>query len=338
MSASLRFLAAFARRAVSGHVSLAVETDIRNRLFGHLETLGLDFYLRSQTGQLISRSIADVRAVRLFLSYGFIFLVNNIVTLLAVSVILLLLQPRLAVVALLPMPFLLMAATRFSSRLHPSLYAVQQRVAELTAVVEERIIGIRVIKALAIEDVEQETFAGASDRIFRQNLEAAAIRARYLPLMTLLPSISLVVILYLGGRMVVAGSMTLGSLLAFNSYVALLVWPMRMLGMLVSWAERASASGERVIELLDERPRHRGPRPGQRRSPPSRARSRSRTSASGSTSTRCCGASTSPSPPGRPSPSSAPRAAARPPSPCLSRAFTTPPGVPCSSTATTCVP
>ena len=250
----LRFAAAFSRRIVSGHVSLSVETDIRNRLFAHLEMLDLHFYLRSQTGQLISRSIADVRAVRLFLSYGFIFLVTHLFTLVAVTIILFAMQPRLAVVALLPMPFLLMSATRFSSRLHPSLYTLQQRVAELTAVAEERITGIRVIKALAIEHVEQETFAEASDLIYRQNLDAAAIRARYMPLMALLPSLSLVAILYLGGRMVVDGTLTLGSLLAFNSYVLLLTWPMRMLGMLISWAERASASGERVIELLDERP------------------------------------------------------------------------------------
>jgi ATP-binding cassette subfamily B protein len=250
----LRFGAAFARRIVSGHVSLAVETDIRNQLFAHLEMLDLGFYLRSQTGQLISRSIADVRAVRLFLSYGFIFLVTHLTTMVAVTVILFSMQPQLAVVALLPMPILLVSATRFSSRLHPSLYALQQRVAELTAVAEERITGIRVIKALAIEHVEQETFAEASDLIYRQNLDAAAIRARYVPLMSFLPSLSLVAILYLGGRMVVDGSLTLGSLLAFNSYVLLLTWPMRMLGMLISWAERASASGERVIELLDERP------------------------------------------------------------------------------------
>lgn len=248
----LRFGTAFARRVVSGHVSLAVETDIRNRLFAHLETLDLDFYLRSQTGQLISRSIADVRAVRLFLSYGFIFLLTHLTTLVAVSIILFVLEPRLAVAALLPMPFLLIGASRFSSRLHPSLYALQQRVAELTAVAEERITGIRMIKALAIEDVEQETFAGASDRIYRQNLHAAAIRARYVPLMGFLPSLSLVAILFFGGRMVIDGSLTLGSLLAFNSYVLLLTSPMRMLGMLIAWAERASASGERVIELLDE--------------------------------------------------------------------------------------
>jgi ATP-binding cassette subfamily B protein len=142
----------------------------------------------------------------------------------------------------------------FSKRLHPSLWAIQQRVAELTAVAEERIIGIRVIKAFAVEDLQQEAFAAASDRIYRQNLEAAAIRGRYVPLLGLLPSLSLIIILYFGGRLVVQDQMTLGSLVAFNGYIMLLIWPLRMLGMLVSWGERAVASGERVLEILDEVP------------------------------------------------------------------------------------
>ncbi len=249
-----RFITAFLRRTVSGKMSLAVETDVRNRLFDHMQHLGLRFYLRSQTGQLISRAMADVRGVRLFLSYGLIFIVTHTLTLIGVTILLFVLEPRLAVAALLPAPLLLVVARRFSSRLHPSLYAIQQRVAELTAVAEERILGIRVIKAFAVEDLQQERFAEASDRIYRQNLEAAAIRGRYVPLLGLLPSLSLLIILYYGGRLVIADEMTLGSLLAFYGYTLLLVWPLRMLGMLVSWAERAAASGERVLEILDEEP------------------------------------------------------------------------------------
>ena len=250
----LRVVFAFSRRVVSGRVALAVEMEVRDRVFAHLQTLGLDFYLRSQTGQLISRAIADVRAVRMFLGYGMIFIVTHLVTLLAVTVILFALQPTLAAASLLPMPLILVVARVFSKRLHPSLWAIQQRVAELTAVAEERIIGIRVIKAFAVEDLQQEAFAAASDRIYRQNLEAAAIRGRYVPLLGLLPSLSLIIILYYGGRLVIEDQMTLGSLVAFNGYVMLLIWPLRMLGMLVSWGERAVASGERVLEILDESP------------------------------------------------------------------------------------
>ncbi len=250
----VRMVVAFARRVVSGRVALKVETEVRDRVFAHLQTLGLDFYLRSQTGQLISRSIADVRAVRMFLGYGLIFIVTHLATLTAVTVILLVLQPRLALLSLLPMPLILVVARVFSRKLHPTLWAIQQRVAELTAVAEERITGIRVIKAFAVEDIQQEAFAEASDRIYRTNLEAAAIRGRYVPLLGFLPSLSLIIILFYGGRLVVLDQMTLGSLVAFNGYVLLLVWPLRMLGMLVSWAERAIASGERVLELLDETP------------------------------------------------------------------------------------
>jgi len=253
-TAALRTVAAFGRRVVSGRVSLDVETEMRNRLFSHLTTLGFDFFMRWQTGQLMSRAIADVRAVRMFLAYGLVFLITHSITLVSVTVILFALQPRLAVVSLLPMPFILIAARRFSRRLHPSLWAVQQRIAELTAVAEERITGIGVIKAFAIEDQQQVTFALASDQIYRQNLEAAGIRSRYIPLIGVLPSLSLIIILLYGGRMVIAGDLSLGSLIAFNAYVMLLIWPMRMLGMLVSWAERAIAAGERVLEVLDDQP------------------------------------------------------------------------------------
>lgn len=250
----LRMAFAFSRRVISGRVALAVETEVRDRVFAHLQTLGHDFYLRSQTGQLMSRAIADVRAVRMFLGYGMIFVVTHLVTLLAVTVILFSLEPTLAAAALLPLPLILVVARVFSKRLHPSLWAIQQRVAELTAVAEERIMGIRVIKAFAVEDRQQEAFAEASDRIYRQNLDAAAIRGRYVPLLGLLPSLSLIIVLYLGGRLVVQEQMSLGSLVAFNGYIMLLIWPLRMLGMLVSWGERAVASGERVLEILDEAP------------------------------------------------------------------------------------
>ncbi|MCL5941994.1 MAG: ABC transporter transmembrane domain-containing protein, partial [Actinobacteria bacterium] len=251
---AVRMLTAFLRRVVSGRVALAVETDMRNHLFAHLQTLDAAYFLRAHTGQIISRVVADVRAVRMFLGYGLVFSVTHILTLIAVTVILFTLQPRLALASLLPMPLILVTARAFSRRLHPSLYAVQQRVAELTAVVEERITGIRVIKAFAVEDLQQEAFAEASDHIYRQNLEAAGIRSRYVPLLGALPSLSLIVILYYGGRLVVAGDLSLGSLIAFNGYVMLLIWPMRMLGMLVSWGERAAASGERVLEILDRQP------------------------------------------------------------------------------------
>ncbi len=250
----LRMIFAFSRRVVSGRVAVAVETEVRNHMFDHLLRLGLDFHMRSQTGQLMSRALADVRAVRMFLGYGLIFILTNLATLAGVTVILIVLDPKLALMSLAPLPLVLVVARSFSKRLHPSLWAIQQRVAELTAVAEERIMGIGVIKAFAIEDLQQKAFADSSDRIYRQNLDAASIRGRYVPLLGLLPSISLMIILFYGGRAVIDGQMTLGSLVAFNGYVMLLIWPLRMLGMLVSWGERAVASGERILDILEETP------------------------------------------------------------------------------------
>jgi len=248
----LKFVAGLARRLVSGRMSLAVEYDLRNRIFSHLQSMGQEFYSDWPSGQLISRSIQDVRIVRMFLSYGLIFIITHVLTLLAVTGILFTMQPRLALAALVPMPLLLVLARRFSSRLHPSLWAIQERVAELTAAAEEKVVGIRIIKALAVETRHQEEFAEASDRIYTQSLEAAYIRSRYIPVLGFLPSLSLLIILFYGGRMVMAGDLSLGELVAFNGYIMLLVWPLRMLGMLVSWTERARASGNRILEILDQ--------------------------------------------------------------------------------------
>lgn len=248
----LKLIAGFSRRVVSGRMSLAVEYSLRNQIFSHLQAMSQDFYHDWPAGQLISRSIQDVRVVRMFLSYGLIFIVTHVITLFTVTAILLLIQPRLALIALLPMPLLLILARRFSSRLHPSLWAIQERLAELTAAAEEKVTGIRVIKAFAMETRHQEEFAEASDRIYTQSLEAAYIRSRYIPLLGLLPSISLLIVLFYGGRMVMEGSLSLGELVAFNGYIMLLVWPLRMLGMLVSWTERAHASGDRILEILDQ--------------------------------------------------------------------------------------
>src|SRR5680860_1044819 len=221
-------------------------------LAGAVAGIGLLKFVAGLARRLVSRSIQDVRIVRMFLSYGLIFIITHVLTLLAVTGILFTMQPRLALAALVPMPLLLVLARRFSSRLHPSLWAIQERVAELTAAAEEKVVGIRIIKALAVETRHQEEFAEASDRIYTQSLEAAYIRSRYIPVLGFLPSLSLLIILFYGGRMVMAGDLSLGELVAFNGYIMLLVWPLRMLGMLVSWTERARASGNRILEILDQ--------------------------------------------------------------------------------------
>ena len=140
------------RRLIAGKVSLAVEFDLRERVYRHLQTLELGFFDSQQTGQLMSRATVDLQGIRFFLGYGLIFLTQNALTLLLAAAVMFAIQPGLAALALLPVPFVVLTAMRFNRRSRPALQEVQQRIAELTAEAEESVSGIRIVKAFARED------------------------------------------------------------------------------------------------------------------------------------------------------------------------------------------
>nr|MBA3282558.1 ABC transporter ATP-binding protein [Acidimicrobiia bacterium] len=139
---------------------------------------------------------------------------------------------------------------RFSTRLHPVMVGVQQESAELSAVVEETVAGIRVVKGFAAEDTQARRLAREADDLYEVSMRGAKIRATYWPALELLPNIGLIMVLGYGGHQVIAGNLALGSLVAFNAYVVLLVWPLRMLGWIVAMSQRAAASAQRVHEVL----------------------------------------------------------------------------------------
>jgi ATP-binding cassette subfamily B protein len=243
-----------ARRLVSGRVSLGVELDLRNRMYEHLQALELGFFARQQTGQLMSRSTVDLASVRFFLGYGLVFIAQSALTILLASAAMLVLQPGLAALALLPVPFVVLVAARYGRRSRPALTEVQQRIAELTADVEENVSGVRVVKAFAAEPRQLERFRGTVARVFGQSMVATRLRAYYNPFIGFLPNLGLAVVLLIGGRQVVRGSLTLGDFAAFYAYLLMLIGPMRQLGIALGMAQRATASGARIFELLDREP------------------------------------------------------------------------------------
>ncbi|MGI9020799.1 MAG: ABC transporter ATP-binding protein [Solirubrobacterales bacterium] len=251
----LRLGLTFVRRIIAGKVSLAVEFDLRERVYRHLQTLELAFFDTQQTGQLMSRATVDLQGIRFFLGYGLIFLTQNALTLLLASVVMFAIQPVLAALALLPVPFVVLTAMRFNRRSRPALQEVQQRLAELTAEAEESISGIRVVKAFAREDHMLERFRRAVSRVFDQNVFSTRLRAFYSPLLGFLPSMGLAVVLLIGGNMVIDGRISLGEFTAFYTYLLMLIGPMRMLGMALGMAQRAVASGNRLFEIIDREPR-----------------------------------------------------------------------------------
>ena len=229
------------------------ETKLREQLFGHILQLHVDYHDRSQTGQLMSRSSSDLQQIQAFVVMIPITL-SNLAMVISVTVILALTDPLLTLVALAPLPLVNFAGRRFSSSIHPAVQAVQQEQAELATVVEETVSGVRVIKGFGAESVQSAKLEVEADDIRRASIDAAQIRAKYLPAIELLPQIGLIGVLGVGGLQVIGGSLTLGELVSFNIYVALLVAPLRMLGMTIAWGQRAAAAIERINEVLDTVP------------------------------------------------------------------------------------
>jgi ABC-type multidrug transport system fused ATPase/permease subunit len=250
----LRLAFSVFRRLVAGRVSLGVEYDLRNRMYRHLHSLELAFFDGQQTGQLMSRATVDLQAVRFFLGYGLIFIVQSALTIVIAAGVMFVLDPGLAAVSLAPMPFVIWVAFRYGRLNRPASQEVQQRIAELTAEVEENVGGVRVVKAFAQEERQAARFDGAVARVFDQSMVSTRLRAFYAPLIGFLPQLGLAGLLFVGGHQAINGSLDVGDFVAFYGYVLLLTSPMRMLGMALGMAQRAVASGARVFEVLDREP------------------------------------------------------------------------------------
>jgi ABC-type multidrug transport system fused ATPase/permease subunit len=243
------------RRLVAGRVSLGVELDLRNRMYSQLQRLELSFFDRQQTGQLMSRATVDLQSVRFFLGYGLIFIAQSLVTILLAAVAMFLLQPGLAAISLAPVPFVVLIANRYGHKSRPAMQEAQQRIAELTADVEENISGVRVVKAFAQEERQLKRFDHSVQRVFTQQVYATRIQAFYSPMISFLPNLGLAAILLFGGREVIDGTLSIGAFTAFYAYLLMLISPMRTLGYMLGAAQRSTASGARIFEILDREPR-----------------------------------------------------------------------------------
>ncbi len=250
----IRALFAVMRRMLAGHVSLAVEFDLRDRVFAHLQQLSFGYFDRMPVGQLMSRATSDLQTVRFFLGYGLIFLFMHAFTLVFVTVVLLFINVPLTLLALLMGPALVLVAARASKRSHPVLVDVQQKVADVTQMAEESLAGIRVVKAFGQETAQDERFGLRAQAAFTRSMDAARLQSFYQSLMGFLPVLGVSVVIAVGGVMTINGVLTLGEFVQFYLYLAILTWPFRSIGMLIGSAQRAAASGQRVFEILDTEP------------------------------------------------------------------------------------
>jgi ATP-binding cassette subfamily B protein len=237
------------RRYIAFRESRLTETVLRERLFAQIQGLHVGFHDKTQTGQLMSRASSDLLQVQGFVVNIPIF-ASQVTMVFGVVAVLFFSDPLLAAVALAPLPFINVSARSFSHKIHPSVLAVQQEQAQLANVVEESVSGIRVIKGFGAEGVQQAKLEVEADDIRRESMKAARIRSRFLPAIDLLPGLGLVAVLGLGGHRVINGDMTLGGLVAFNTYLTMLIWPMRNIGMTVAFGQRAASALVRIHEIL----------------------------------------------------------------------------------------
>jgi ATP-binding cassette subfamily B protein len=253
--AALQGVFTFTRTYISQALAERVAYDIRNELYAHLQRLSFSFYDTAQTGQVMARATDDITNIRAMLVMTLRALVVAIATFVAVTIILFRIDWVLAIVGLAVMPFLIVWSTRFGIVIRPLFLGVQQQFGVMTTVLQENVAGSRLVRAFAQEQVESRRFEEELEELFQRNMEASKRWAFSYPLMLFFSGIGLGATLWLGGYRVISGAMTIGTLVAFNRYLTIMAEPVRWLGFVVNRIARAIASGERIFEVLDTKPR-----------------------------------------------------------------------------------
>ena len=244
----------FAQRYGMEYLAQKVIYDLRSVLYRHLQNLSFSFYDHAQTGQLMSRVTGDVETLRRFLGFGLLNLLSNVITLLAVLVILFTLDWRLAVLSMATIPPTIYVVSIFMRRVRPIYVSIQQQIAVITTRLQENLTGVRVVRAFAREEDEEARMDHENRDYLAKNLSAVRISAFFFPLINFITGAGTALVIWYGGQEVILGKMSLGSLVAFNTFLIMLVAPFRMMGWILNMAQRAQTSGSRIFEILDTEP------------------------------------------------------------------------------------
>jgi ATP-binding cassette subfamily B protein len=249
-----RFAVMYLRRIISGTMAVNIERDLRNLVYHHLLSLSFPFFDRNQTGQIMNRATVDLTTLRLYLGYGILFFTQHSVSIIAVMAVLFWMNPLIALMVLVIVPPLAILAILYSRRSQPIVTEAQQALAQVTTQAEESVVGVRVIKAFGQETQEVDRFRDRANDVFDWNVEATRLRAQYVPIMDFLPTISLALLIAVGGYAVITDRMSLGDFVTYSLLVALIVMPLRMLGGWIGDTQRFVASSQRIFQILDMKP------------------------------------------------------------------------------------
>ncbi len=238
------------RRIIIG-ASRDIEYDIRNDFFAHLQRMPLSFYQARRTGDLMSRATNDLNAVRMLIGPAVMYSASTLIVFSVAIVLMSTIDARLTLIALLPLPLVSVSVKYFGSAIHRRFEAIQAQLSEISAVVQEALAGVRVVRAYRQEDHEVARFRAANEEYLARNEVLIRLQGLYYPSLTLLLGLGSLLVLWLGSREVIRGRITIGEFVAFNAYLVMLSWPMIAFGWVTNMLQRGLASWKRMLEVLD---------------------------------------------------------------------------------------
>jgi ATP-binding cassette subfamily B protein len=241
------------RRIIVG-ASREFEYDLRNDFFAALQRLHLSYFQQHRTGDLMSRATNDLGAVRMMMGPAVMYTASTVLTFVVAIVLMISIDPRLTLVALVPLPFVTVVVKYFGAAIHTRFEKIQEQLSDISALAQESLAGVRVVRAYGQESFEIARFRAANEEYVSRNRALIRLQGFYFPSMGLLMGIGALLVLWLGSRRVVAGQMTLGDLVAFNAYLTMLGWPMIAFGWVSNLIQRGMASWKRLLEVLDAVP------------------------------------------------------------------------------------
>ena len=241
------------RRIIIG-TSRDIEYDLRNAFFSHLQLMPLGYYQSRRTGDLMSRATNDLNAVRMMVGPAVMYSASTILTFLVAIILMMSIDARLTLIALVPLPFVSISVRYFGNEIHRRFEGIQEQLADLSAVVQEAMSGVRVVRAYRQEAHEIDRFRSANLEYLTRNRGLISLQGFFYPSMTLFLGLGSLLVLWQGSRAVIVGRITLGEFVAFNAYLVMLSWPMIAFGWVTNILQRGMASWKRMLEILDAEP------------------------------------------------------------------------------------
>jgi ATP-binding cassette, subfamily B, multidrug efflux pump len=244
----------FLQRRILIGASRDIEYDMRNDFFAHLQTMPLAYFQMHRTGDLMSRATNDLSAVRMMIGPSIMYSANTMLTLVVALFVMIGIDARLTLFALIPMPFVSISVKVFGSAIHKRFELIQAQLSDVSAVAQESLSGVRVVRAYRQEHAELERFRRSNEEYLLRNRRLIVLQGFFFPSMSFFLGLGALLVLWLGGREVVRGRMSVGEFVAFNSYLTMLSWPMIAFGWVTNMLQRGMASWKRMLEVLDTKP------------------------------------------------------------------------------------